>query len=342
MNYSEFLKIIKEDNIDNFYLFMGHEEYMMNLAMERLKDRYIMESFETLNFTRMEGKDCHLDDLINACETLPFMSSKKLVLVKDLGAFMDNIKGSREEEFYQYLDNLGDHLVLVFLDNTSFIKKNMKVYKYFNKKQRAVEFTKLDKKDFSTWLNSILNRHGKKMSMVDVNYFMDNSSYFSRNIDLNLYDIENEILKIIDYSKGDVIRREDIDQVLIKSIDTNIFELLNAINRFDAQGALKVFNEMYMSNEPIPRIFYMISRQIRLLLSYKLYRQKGYGDSQIKEKLGIKDFEFKKIRSQSFNFEISQLERVMEYLLEMDLRLKTVSNQDKLEMEILLVKLCKK
>lgn len=99
---------------------------------------------------------------------------------------------------------------------------------------------------------------------------------------------------------------------------------------------------MYISNEPITKIFYMVTRQIRLLLSYKLYSNKGYDDKQIQEKLGISSFEFKKIKSQSFNFEINQLERIMEYLLQMDLKLKSVSNDEKLEMEILLIKLCKK
>lgn len=342
MLYNDFFKKIKKDKIESSYLFLGDEEYMMNIAMNELKNKYIEESFETLNYTKLEGKDTFLEDLVNTCETLPFMSTKKLVILKDVSVFMQNINDSNEKKFYNYIDGLGDYLILILLDNTSSIKKNSKLYKYFNKKNTAVDFSKLLNNDLINWINSTLSKHNKNMSMANINYFISNSSYRSRNIDLNLYDIENELLKIINFSKDHAISKEEIDKILIKSIDTNIFELLNAINRFDAEAAINIFNDMYLSNEPIQRIFYMITRQIRLLIGYKLYRDKEYGDGDIQKKLGIKDYEFKKIRSQSFNFETDQLEKIMEYLLQMDLKLKTVSNQDKLEMEMLLVKLCKK
>lgn len=340
MIYNEFLNNIKEDNILSSYLFIGAEEYMMNIALSNLKSTYIEESFEALNYSRLEGKDTFLEDLINACETLPFMSSKKIVVLKDVAAFLENCNGDFEKKFYNYIDNLGEYLILILVDNTSTIKKNSKIYKYFNKNNRAVEFAKLLNNDLIRWTNSILRKNNKAMSTSDINYFIDHSSYKSRNISVNLYDIENELLKIINFSNKQQITKEDIDKVLRKSIDTNIFELLNAINKSDADGAIRIFNEMYFTNEPIPRIFYMITRQIRLLLGYKLYKSKGYDERNIQTKIGVKDYEFNKIRVQSSNFKAKQLEEIMEYLLQMDLKLKTVSNQSKLEMEILIVKLC--
>lgn len=342
MLYNEFFKKIDSDSIASSYLFIGVEEYMMSLALENLKNKYIDSSFDTLNYIKLEGKDTFLQDLINACETLPFMSDKKLVVLKDISAFMENIKDNSDKELYNYLGDLGDYLILILVDNSSTLKKNTKVYRYFNKDNRAVEFTKLLNNDLINWTNSILDKHNKKMNLSDINYFIDSSSYKSRNINISLYDVENELLKVIDFSKKELISRDDIDKVLAKSIDTNIFELLNAINRNDSEKAILVFNEMYLSNEPIARIFHMITRQIRLLLGYKLYKNKGYQDGLIQEKLGIKDYEFKKIRTQSSSFQVLQLERIMKYLLQMDLKLKTVSTQDKLEMEILLVKLCQK
>ena len=53
MDYNEFFKN-KQDNISSSYLFIGDEEYMMNLALDGLKKRFVDESFETLNFTRLE------------------------------------------------------------------------------------------------------------------------------------------------------------------------------------------------------------------------------------------------------------------------------------------------
>lgn len=342
MNYNEFIRNIEKDNILYSYLFIGDEEYLMNVALEELKNKYIEDSFENLNYVYLDGKYTLLQDLINACETLPFMSSKKIVVLKDTSAFLENIKDNTEKKFYEYMEDLGDYLILIFVDSTLAIKKTTRFYKFFNKKNMAVEFTKLTDVDLRNWSNTILKKYNKKISPADISYFIENTSYRSKNLNLSLYDLENELLKLINYSSNEYIKKEDIDKILIKSIDTNIFELLDSINKFDADTSIKVFNNMYLNNEPIPRIFFMIIRQIRLLLSYKLYNDKGYTGKLIQDKLGIKDYEFKKIMSQASNFKTSQLERIMEYLLEMDLRLKTVSSQDKLEMEILLVKLCQR
>lgn len=342
MNYGEFKKKIRENKIGSAYLFFGQEEYLMDMAIDELKKKYIEESFETINYVKIEGKNCDLQTLINACETLPFMSEKKIVLVNDISAFMDNIKDRFEKEFYDYIDRLGDFLCLIFMDNTSSIRKNSKIYKHLNKDNRVVDFSKLEGQDLNRWIERILKKHDKEMSLSNINYFIERSSYRSRNIDIRLFDLENELLKVVDHSKHRELSREDIDQVLVKSIDTNIFELLNAINRRDSESAIEIFDDMYMANEPVLRILYMITRQFRLILSYKLYKDKGYGDNKVQEKLQIKNYEFGKIRSQSSKFQIKELEDIMEYLLNIDIQTKTTTTDQKLLVEMLLIKLCNK
>ncbi|HAE91727.1 MAG TPA: DNA polymerase III subunit delta, partial [Tissierella sp.] len=84
MNYSEFMKSINKESLLSVYLFVGAEEYLMNEAIESLKERYIDESLEALNYMIIDGKEMKFDNILNACETLPFMSSKKLVVIKDI------------------------------------------------------------------------------------------------------------------------------------------------------------------------------------------------------------------------------------------------------------------
>lgn len=321
---------------------MGQEEYLMNSSIDKLKEKFVGGSFEEINFIKIEGKDAELDTLINACETLPFMSDKKIVILKDVSQFLDNLDKTVEKDLYKYLDGLGDFLCLILLDNTGSIKKNSKLYKYFNKNNRAVDFSKLVGKDLNQWIGGILKKHHRSMSFSDMNYFIERSSYRSKNIDISLYDLENELLKLINYSKDREITKAHIDSVLIESIDTNIFQLLESISSADSGKAIGIFNDMYMSNEPIQRIFYMITRQIRLMLGCKLYRQKGYNPGQIQDKLQIKSYEFGKISSQSSRWTISELENIMEELLQIDIKIKTTSSDDKLLMEMLLVQLCNK
>lgn len=340
--YSDFLKNIKSNDIDSAYLFFGQEEYLMNTAIDQLNKKFVGGVFEEINFVRIEGKDAEFDTLMNACETLPFMSEKKLVVLRDVLGLLENLDKGGQDELYKYLDDLGDHLCLVLMDNTDSIRKNSKLYRYFNKNKRAVDFSKLAGRELNQWIEGILRKHKKSMSFSDISYFIEHSSYRSRNIDLSLYDLENELLKVINHSRDEEIDKASIDAVLIESVDTNIFDLLDAIGNMDSSKAMDAFNDMYMSNEPVQRIFYMITRQIRLLLGFKLYREKGYNQSQIQSKLGIGNFEFRKISSQSNRWSLKRLEDIMEELLNIDIMMKTTSSNDKLLIEILLVKLCSK
>ncbi len=338
MNYSDFLKLIKDDNLMPAYLFLGVEEYLMNEGVEKLKSKYIEPSLESLNYSIIEGKESNIDTLINACETLPFMSSKKIVILKDISGLLEKESKESEEELYKYLDDLGSYLILIIIGTD--LKKTSKMYKFFNKSNNVVEFVNLKGKDLNSWIEQILKKNNKSMNFSNLNFFTQQTTYSSRNSELTLYDLENELLKLVNYTQEYEITKEDINKVLIKSIDTNIFDLLSAINRGDSHNALVIFNDMYMQNEPIQKILVMITRQIRLMLGYKLYRNKGYGEGETQDKLGIKSFEYSKVSSQSRAFTIIQLQETLDKILILDKQLKTISVDEKILMEMLIIEIC--
>ena len=180
MYYNEFFNKLKKNTLATFYLFMGEENYMMDLAIESLKNKYIDKSLESINFTRIQGKESDLNALINACETLPFMSEKRLVLIKDIFFFIKELTEKQEKEFYKYINTLGDHICLILLDDDFLVRKNSKLYRRFKKTNNVVEFTKLRGRDLNQWVMGVLKRNNKKMLSSNINYFIDISSYRSQ------------------------------------------------------------------------------------------------------------------------------------------------------------------
>lgn len=342
LNYIEFRGLIKKDKLENSYLFIGEEDYLMNECVSILKNKYVQSSLEDLNYTVLDGDNVTFDVLINACETLPFMSDKKIIILKNVNHFITKEETNLKDEIYKYLDSLGNHICLILMDDYNELKKNTKMYRFFNKKNCVVEFAKLKGKDLNLWVEKELKLYDKKMSFSNINYFLQNSSYLSKNTHSKLYDLENELKKLIDFTKGSEINKVDIDLLMIKPLDNNIFDLLSALNTGDINTSLQIFNEIYLSNEPIQKILFMITRQLRLLLNYKLYKDKRCNDGYIQGKLQIKSYEFGKIASSSKNYEIEDLENSLNLILEVDRRIKTTSVNDKIEMEMLLVKLAKK
>lgn len=337
MNYREFYKSIESEDIRPVYIFTGEEVWLHDKALDFLIGKLLTPQEATINHTNLDGRTADLEDLKSSCETLPFLAARRATVLKNPEMLVDRLNDP--EDLLEYIRQLGDHQVLVISDRDNKVKKNTRLYRNLNKQGNAVLFDKIKGKELTDWVLRELEINGKTMDYGDMNYFIQQSGYLSRNIDMSLYELQNEIKKLSDYSAGDKIQRTTLDQVLIKPLDKNIFDFLGAVGNSDVDKAMAVFNEIYLMNEPVPKILFMISRQFRLLLGYVVYRDKGYNPSAIQEKLGIKPYEFGKIAEQAKGSNERELRRMLEEILHTDKRLKTVSTDQKLEMEMLIVKL---
>lgn len=351
MNYKEFIKVLKSKDLKPVYLFYGEENYLIDDLLKRVKISCIDESFETLNYSVLEGKDISFDRLVTACETLPFMSEKKIVVVKDFPLFKNKNKAAEELEglsetkdrkrLAKYIEGLGDHICLIFMEKMDSIRKNNFLYKAIDKSGGVVELKKLRGMDLNDWIQYRFKKYNRKISNHDLRYFIDQTSYFNSKQEKTLYDLENEILKLSHYiADGEELTREKMDFLMAKPLEMNVFNLLNSISQKNGEKAMKLFNEMYSSNEPVLFILHMIVRQLRNMLYIKALKAKGYMEGEINSKVGLSPFEYKKVLAQSNNFSMPQLEKALFHCLETDKSIKTSSVDDRLVLEILITKLC--
>ena len=81
INYETLEKDIKLKKIKNSYVFCGPDEELIKESIGKLIKPYIDNSLMDLNFIKFDGVQCTFDEVMNACETLPFMAEKKVVLI---------------------------------------------------------------------------------------------------------------------------------------------------------------------------------------------------------------------------------------------------------------------
>jgi len=339
VNYKELINDINNNKLNTVYLFTGIEKYLIDKTIDMLREKYIDKSFETLNYVVLDGKDIDFDNILDACETLPFMAEKKLVIIKDINEVMENKGTDFDKRLGEYISKLDHYLTLIIIDKSNSLNKTSNIYKAVKKLGGVVEFNKLKGRDLNAWVEKKFKEYNKNISYGNISYFIQSSSYSTYNSLNTLYDLENEILKIVNYTQEKEISKEDIDLVLSRTLDTNIFNLLSYLNRRDSEAALRTFNELYISNEPVQRILAMIIRQIRLMLSYKLYRERGDTEGSIQKKLQIKDYEFKRISKESSSFSKEYLLQALELILRLDIKQKTSSQDEKLALEMLIIQL---
>lgn len=335
MNYK---KIYRDKDHSGAYLFYGKEKYLIENAVGYLINKYV-KGTEAFNYTKFKGSEVKPEDIISACETYPVMNDKKLVLVRDVVDFLG--ENDLKDSFYDFLDDLSDFVILIFWDTGS-LKKTTKLYKFFKKKDRDMDFAKLNPTDLNNFIKGYFIRKGKEIGPSELALFISESGYNSKNEDVSLLDLKTEMDKIAAHARDKRILRGDISSSITENIDTNIFKFLDAMMGRRREEALKELHNLYKLGEPSLRIFTMIIRQVKNFLSYKILSSKNISQADIMNKMEVKKYEFGKIKSFEKNFTKEFLIDFYEELIRSDELFKTSSIDEKLIMETLIIKYCNK
>lgn len=339
MEYNNILKDIKAGKIENIFFLIGQEQYLIEEIIRELERKILNPSFRDLNYEYMEGKDISTQRIISACETLPFMDQWRLIIIKNFLYLQGgNLKESEEEieNVIKYLGNISPNTCLVFWQTDS-VDKRKKLYKAIKKDGKIIEFKKLNKYEFEKWLDRKIAKRGKIVKKSVLQYFMENSNYLSKNSPKTLRDIDNEINKIVTYI-GDrkEISQDDIENLLPRSLENDIFKMVDALGKKDKKTALRLLNDMLNYGENGIKILTMITRQFRILLQCRELRDMGYSPDLIANKLSLAPFIVEKGLSQSQYFKKKTLKEALNTTSEIDLNMKTGKVNIRLALEMLI------
>lgn len=347
MTYRDVLKDIENEELKTVYLLFGPEMYLKDKIINAVKTKYIDKAFETLNYSYIDGKTATTDDIINACETLPFMSEKKIVVVDESQAFKGNTKDNlslKDDNLGDYVEKISSSTCLIFVLKEDKIDNRKKIVKNIKKFGRVVELEKLKNEELNNWTELQFRKYKKAIKRPELTYFLSSTSYLDRNSDKTLYDLENEIDKVVNYVGDKLeITKSDIEYTKPKSLENDIFKLIDFISQKNTSSAIAIFNDMLLSGEAVQLILYMISRQIKLLLVSKLLEEKGYGIKAIGQKINVyHNFIIQKLISQGKVFTEQELTVYLNKCMNVDKEIKTGKIDSKLGVEVLIVELSQK
>ena len=326
------MKNLKE-NIDKgiiskSYLFFGEEEYLKKLYQDRLIKLIVPVGTEMMNLNIFEEKEFEINKFMDICETLPFMAEKRLVIIKNSELFK-NGKKEDTEKLSDYISKLSDSTVVLFIENE--VDKRSKIYKTLQKNGSVTEFLPLKENELTAWIKRELKKGGKEISTKEIVYML-------RTVGTDMELILAEIQKLISYSDKSIITQQDIDSICTKSLETKIFDMLDAIGEKNPQTALDIYNNLLMIKETPIKILVMIIRQFRLLFQTKILTESGAGTDLIAQRLSQRNFIIKGLIQQSKNFSRQNLRAALEDCLETDLAIKTGKLSPEMAVELIIIK----
>ncbi|KKR25965.1 MAG: polymerase III subunit delta, DNA polymerase III subunit delta protein [Candidatus Peregrinibacteria bacterium GW2011_GWE2_39_6] len=139
-----------------------------------------------------------------------------------------------------------------------------------------------------------------------------------------LWNLDNEIKKLVAYAENTPITAEMIDQISSGgNITTSIFELTDALGQKNAPKCLKILHHLVDNGEELPMIFGMLIRQLRLLLQIEELHRLKQSPAQIALKLKQHPYVISTVLPQCQNFNQKELQALYKKLLSIDRSLKT-------------------
>lgn len=319
-----------------FYIFFGADDLSRDEALRGLLARVPDAAMAELNTTRLDGRKVTFSELRHACDAMPFLTDRRIVIVTGL---LERLKNGPKEMADQLRDYLGalPATARLFLVESDKIDRRLALWKTAQQlaaQNRGVikEFAAPEKGTLPTWIRQRTQRHGGK---IEPRAAEELATYLPD--DLRLLDAE--IDKLVTYAGERPITLHDVHLLVPYAAEANIFEMADAIGRRDVRGAVARLQRLIADGEHPLRLLPMISRQVRMLLQLKELSEAGATPNEIREKLGLHPFVIQKTLPQTKNFSFADLERAFEQLLETDVAIKTGQSEPELAIEMLVAQL---
>lgn len=310
-------KDLKVKAIPNVVMLCGEEQYLVEWDAKQLIDTFINKACESLDFTKLDSAGLTVDKIKESCETLSMLSERRVVLLPEfppaLGQKLKGFSENDEKEFLDYISQLPETCLLIITaqapDGKN--KKRSKIQTAVGKYGKVYDFGPLSGAQLRSFIAKRFKGAGKLCRNSVIDLLIQDSGYGNKDIEYNLYNLENDIKKIIAHSNGDEILSSDVALTISTNLETNVFAMLDAVSRNRKDEAYRLLHNLMVSGEGVFRLLALISSQLELILEVKEMREAGMGLSQMQKQLGIHEFRIKKAMSVTEKYSTDRLKHVL-------------------------------
>ena len=237
------------------------------------------------NLIKYDLNEVSLDRVLEDLDTYSFLVDRKVVVCDNV-SFLTTSKSKSEanddiEKLTKYINNPSLDNILIIICSNLDGKKN--IVKLLKEKAEVIE------SDVS--INKIIKKRLNDFKMEDyvINYFIEYCGNDNEKI-------LNELDKLMCYKMEDkIITYDDIDSIVLKSFNDNVFSLIDAIMIRNRKKAINLYQELLKNGEDINKILSLLCDQFRMIYNGKiLLKEYNNNYKEVADILGIHPYRFQK------------------------------------------------
>jgi DNA polymerase-3 subunit delta len=326
------------------YILYGADDYSISREMDSIKQSVGDPSSLATNTSVLDGSEVTVNDLRVACETVPFLSEKRLVVIYGLlerftprQLARGELKKSESqiinyEVFGGIINSLPPSTILVLIENE--LKESNPLFKMIAVQAQVKAFPSLKTQQLREWIATRIKEEGASISPAA-------TTSLTRLIGSNLWIMSSELKKLTLYTNEQRIEDKDVRALVSYAQQSNVFSMVDAIVEFNIQKAQIILQQLLGEGDSPTQLLNMLTRQMRLIVRARELKQQHRSETEIRSRLGLTaDWLVRKTLEQANRYTLPRLKQVYQLLVETDLAIKTGKYDGELALNILVAELC--
>jgi DNA polymerase III subunit delta len=307
-------------------------------------------SMVEMNTTFLDGSSYSEEDLRSAAYSMPFLSSKRLVILSN--PLPRLTESSSQERFLKLLDQIPDtSLIILIIKDTWRYKKNksgeweidwqtlkpnhwlVKWYLGAGGRVKMHDIKQPGLKEMPGWIQKKASDMGGRFEPAAAETLAE---LVGMDTSLAIHEIE-KLLTYVDNKKS--VEIDDVKKLTASGMLSNVFDMVDAVSERDAGTAVKYMENLLEQGDP-SSLFFMVVRQFRLLLQVREILDGGGSVSNIQQELNQPPFMANKLMRQAKRFSMKEIEAIYHKLIILDEDMKTSRITPVLGINLLVAEIC--
>jgi len=340
-----------------FYILYGEDDFTRTQEVSKLCAQVADDGMGDLNITQLDGRKLSFVDLLNVCNTIPFLTDRRLVVVNGLLARVGGRTASRSsrsrkkssppsssdvafvEKLIAYLPQVPDTTRLLFVESKN-LPRNHAVLKAASEMEHGYvrRFDLPRPADLPRW---VTRRTESKGAQIEPRA----ADALAQMVGGDLWTLDRDLEKLAAYANYErSITLEDVRALVSAAQEADIFAFVDTLGLRRGRQALEQLHHLVANGAADLYLLTMVARQVRLILAAKeLSEREKLGRTEIQKALRVShSFIVDKLLGQARQFQMDELVLLMERILETDEGIKTGRVDGTLALELLTLEVCHK
>ena len=278
-----------------------------------------------LNYSYFDMKEASYAEVELDLVSLPFFADEKIVILDHLldltTAKKRNLTDEDLKQFENYLENPSESTRLVIFAEGKLDSKR-RLVKLLKRDAQIIEATTPKEQDLKRYFSSQAQELGLHFVGDSLDQLLLKSGY-------DFGELQKNLALLQAYKEDGQITLEDIEEVVPKSLQDNIFDLTQMILKCQIDQARNLVKDLRLQGEDEIKLIAILLGQFRMFSQVKIFSEEGQSESQIVASLSelsgrkVNPYQVKFALRDSRRLSLSFLKQAMMTFIEADYAIKS-------------------